>query len=79
VATNGVRYATENDREILDVLTTIRHHTSLDKAGRLLTVNNGRVLRTARAMTALFADIPEAVANTRIVSDRLELRSTISA
>ena len=72
VATNGVRYATENDREILDVLTTIRHHTSLDKAGRLLTVNNGRALRTARAMTALFADIPEAVANTRIVSDRLE-------
>ena len=72
MATNGVRYATENDREILDVLTTIRHHTSLDKAGRLLTVNNGRVLRTARAMTALFADIPEAVANTRIVSDRLE-------
>ncbi len=60
VATNGVRYATENDREILDVLTTIRHHTSLDEAGRLLTVNNGRALRTARAMAALFADIPEA-------------------
>jgi error-prone DNA polymerase len=34
VATNGVRYATEEEREILDVLTTIRHHTTLDQAGR---------------------------------------------
>jgi error-prone DNA polymerase len=72
VATNGVRYATENDREILDVLTTIRHHTSLDQAGRLLASNSSRSLRPAREMAALFADIPEAIANTRIVSDRLE-------
>jgi error-prone DNA polymerase len=68
VATNGVRYATEKDREILDVLTTIRHHTSLDKAGRLLSSNNSRSLRSMQC----FADIPEAIANTRIVSDRLE-------
>jgi error-prone DNA polymerase len=68
IATNGVRYATEKDREILDVLTTIRHHTSLDKAGRLLSSNNSRNLRRMQC----FADIPEAIANTRIVSDRLE-------
>jgi len=69
IATNGVRYATEKDREILDVLTTIRHHTSLDKAGRLLSPNSSRQLR---CMQSLFADIPEAIANTRLVSDRLE-------
>jgi error-prone DNA polymerase len=69
IATNGVRYATENDREILDVLTTIRHHTSLDQAGRLLSLNSSRQLR---CMQCLFADLPEAIANTRIVSDRLE-------
>jgi len=69
IATNGVRYATENDREILDVLTTIRHHTSLEKAGRLLSLNSARQLRCVQS---LFADIPEAIANTRIVSDRLE-------
>jgi error-prone DNA polymerase len=45
IATNGVRYATEKDREILDVLTTIRHHTSLDKAGRLLSQQYSRSLR----------------------------------
>jgi error-prone DNA polymerase len=72
IATNGVRYATEKDREILDVLTTIRHHTSLDQAGRLLTANASRSLRSAREMIALFSDIPEAIANTRIVSERLD-------
>ena len=72
VAANGVRCATEKDREILDVLTAIRHHTSLDGAGRLLTANDARSLRPACAMAALFRDIPEAIANTRIVSDRLD-------
>ncbi len=50
----------------------IRHHTTLDHAGRLLARNAARHLRTAREMAALFRDIPEAIANTRIVSDRLE-------
>ncbi len=72
VATNGVRYATEADREILDVLTTIRQHTSLDRAGRLLSCNDARGLRRTQCMAALFADLPEAIANTRLVSDRLE-------
>jgi error-prone DNA polymerase len=72
IAANGVRYATENDRELLDVFTTIRHHTSLDQAGRLLTQNASRSLRSAREMAVLFRDIPEAVVNTRIVSERLE-------
>jgi len=68
IATNGVLHATENDREILDVLTTIRHHTSLDKAGRLLCSNNSRNLRCMQC----FDDIPEALANTLLVSSRLE-------
>jgi error-prone DNA polymerase len=72
VATNGVRYATEKDREILDVLTSIRHHTTLDEAGRLLSSNTSRSLRTAAEMSALFRDLPEAIDNTRIVSDRIE-------
>ncbi len=71
IASNGVRYATEADRELLDVLIAIRHHTTLDKAGRLLAANAQRLLRSGRAMAALFRDIPEAIANTRIVSQRL--------
>jgi error-prone DNA polymerase len=72
IATNGVRCATAQDRELLDVFTSIRHHTTLDRAGRLLTTNSVRFLRSGREMTELFHDVPEAIANTRIVSDRLE-------
>ena len=72
IAANGVRYATENDREILDVFTAIRNGTTLERAGRLLTANAARHLRTSREMMALFRDLPDAIANTRIVSERLE-------
>ena len=72
IATNGVRHATPEDREILDVFTAIRHHTTLDLAGRLLTPNSSRHLRSAAEMATLFRDVPEAIANTGIVSSRLE-------
>jgi error-prone DNA polymerase len=71
IATNGVRYAIEKDRELLDVFTSIRCHTTLERAGRLLTANSARSLRTTREMAALFRDVPEAVVNTGIVSQRL--------
>ena len=72
IATNGVRYANTKEREILDVFTSIRHHTTLDRAGLLLAANSMRDLRPELQMAALFRDLPEAIANTRIVSDRLE-------
>lgn len=72
IATNGVRYAAEPDRELLDVFTAIRHHTTLDRAGRLLAANAQRLLRPAAEIAALFRDVPEAIANTGIVSHRLQ-------
>ncbi len=74
IATNGVRYATRYDREILDLFTAIRNHTELDHAGRLLAVNSQRHLRPAVTMTRLFHDLPEAVANTLELSSRLEFQ-----
>ena len=74
VATNGVRYATPHDREILDVFTAIRNHVDLDHAGRLLAVNNHRYLRSPAEMSALFRDLPEAIANTREISQRLNFQ-----
>ncbi len=71
LATNGVRYATQYEREILDVFTSIRHHVSLDQAGRLLQCNSQRQVRSARAMRRLFHDLPEALDNTLLVSQRL--------
>jgi len=72
LATNGVCYATPKDRELCDVLTAIRHHQTLMTAGRLLARNAERHLKTAEEMSALFADLPEAIANTRELSSRLE-------
>jgi len=72
VATNGVAYAAPAEREVLDVLTCIREHATLDRAGRLLNANSERHLKSARAMERLFSDLPEAMANTAELSSRLQ-------
>ena len=59
LATNGVRYATTYEREILDLFTAVRNHTELDHAGRFLAVNSQRHLRPAREMASLFRDVTE--------------------
>src|ERR1700760_3582107 len=48
-----------------------RHHTDLDRAGRLLALNNQRHLRPAHEMATLFRDMPDAIANTVELSSRL--------
>src|SRR5262249_32373355 len=72
LATNGVRHATPAEREILDVLTCVRTHTQLQTAGRLLARNAERLLKPAKEMHRLFADLPEAIANTMELSSRIE-------
>jgi error-prone DNA polymerase len=72
LATNGVAFATPAAREITDALTCLRHHTTLADAGRLLHRNAERYLKPARDMARLFADYPEAIRNTRALSERLE-------
>ena len=71
LATNGVSYATAAEREILDIFTCIRHHRQLENAGRLLSLNSERFLRTPAEMEQLFADLPEAIRNTANLSQRL--------
>ena len=72
VATNGVCHAQPAQREVLDVFTCIRHHRTLMNAGRLLTRNAERHLKSPEEMARLFADLPEAIANTEIISSRLQ-------
>jgi error-prone DNA polymerase len=71
VATNGVAYAAAARRPVLDVFTCLHHHRTLATAGRLLTKNSERHLKSAAAMAELFADLPEAIANTEALSARL--------
>jgi error-prone DNA polymerase len=72
LATNGVRYATTVERELLDVFTCIRNHTKLETAGRLLERNDERHLRSQAEMVELFSDLPEAIDNTGELSARLQ-------
>lgn len=72
LATNGPLHAQPEGREVADVFTCLRHHTHLDAAGRLLSVNDERHLKTAAEMTRLFADLPEAVENTVRLAGRLQ-------
>jgi error-prone DNA polymerase len=72
LATNGVSHAQPQQRELLDVFTCIRNHRSLATAGRLLTRNPERHLKTPAGMQLLFADLPEAIANTQTLSARLQ-------
>ncbi len=72
LATNGVRYAVPSEREIADVFTCIKHKRQLETAGRLLSQNCQRYSRDAKEMTHLFADLPEAIANTQQLASRLD-------
>jgi len=72
LATNNACYAGPRQRELLDVMTCIRNRVRLAGAGRLLSKNSERYLKTGPEMMRLFADLPEAIANTAELSSRLE-------
>ncbi|MBP7676622.1 MAG: PHP domain-containing protein, partial [Thermoanaerobaculia bacterium] len=71
VATNGTRYARRRDKDLFDVLTCIRNHTTVDSAGRLLEAGSERHLKGPEEMSALFADLPGAVGGAADLADRL--------
>src|SRR3989440_1425198 len=71
IATNGVQYAKPYGREVLDVFTCIREHTHFDAAGKLLSQNAERHLKSNREMRELFRDLPEAIENTSRLAERL--------
>jgi error-prone DNA polymerase len=72
LATNGVCYAAPAERQIADVFTCLTNKRRLDTAGRLLARNSERHIRGAEEMSKLFADLPQAIANTVELSSRLE-------
>lgn len=72
LATNGVLYATADDRHVLDALTCVKQKCTLDEAGQRLQINGERHVRTREEMIEIFQDLPEAVANTSELSAKLE-------
>ncbi|MCW1915529.1 PHP domain-containing protein [Luteolibacter sp. GHJ8] len=72
LASNAPLYAARENRLLADAFTCLRHHTSLDAAGLLLEPNGERHLKSPRQMTALFADLREALENTLELSERID-------
>ncbi len=72
IASNAVRYARARDKELHDVMTCIRHHTTLDRAGSLLAAQRRRHFLGAGAMERLFPDLPGALAASAELSQRLD-------
>ena len=74
LATNGAQYAVPAQRAVLDVFTCAREHTHLDAAGRLLSANAERHLKSAAKMARLFRDLPEAIDQTVALAERLQFQ-----
>jgi error-prone DNA polymerase len=71
VAVNDVHYHCATRRPLQDVLTCIRHGTTIDEAaGRLLFINAERRLKSAEEMSTLFHRWPEAVARSVEIAER---------
>ncbi len=64
IATNDVMMHTPERRALADVLTCIREKTTLEAAGRLTQANAERHLKDPREMARLFAEAPDAIAET---------------
>ena len=72
LATNDVHYHAPERRALQDVMTAIRHKTSVAAAGHLLHPNAERHLKSPQEMQRLFARWPHAIAAAREVADRCQ-------
>jgi error-prone DNA polymerase len=70
VATGNTHYLHPPQREVHDVLTCIRHHTTLEDAGALLRPNSEYHLRSPQEMSDLFTTIPTALENSLRIAER---------
>ncbi|MFC3099339.1 error-prone DNA polymerase [Altererythrobacter lauratis] len=69
LATNDVHYHAPDRRPLQDVMTAIRHKTTVAAAGHLLHANAERHLKAPEEMQALFARWPHAITAAREVAD----------
>jgi len=69
LATNDVHYHAPQRRALHDVMTAIRHKTTVEAAGYLFYPNAERYLKSPAEMQRLFARWPHAIAAAREVAD----------
>ncbi len=65
IASNDVAYHEPDRHMVLDVVTCIREHLTLEEAGQLVSVNAERHLKSPAEMARLFAEHADAIAQTQ--------------
>ena len=70
VATNNVHIPLYRRGPLQDVLVAIREHATLDACAGSLRGNREHVLKAPKEMQRLFADLPEAITETRRIAER---------
>lgn len=70
VVTNDVQFHVPQRRRLHDVLACVRMHSTLDEAGTRLSPNSERHLKSMADISALFADLPDAVARSMEIAER---------
>ncbi len=76
VATSDVHYLTTEDRLAHEVLLNIRANKTLNDPDHRVFDGEGYHFRSGEEMEPLFAEFPEAIANTRRIADRCSLELT---
>ena len=74
LVTNDVHYATPRGRLVHDVLTCLRHQTTLDAAGTLLRPNGEWYLKRPQKVAHRWRHYPEGIAATRAVAEQCAFR-----
>ncbi|MBN2647225.1 MAG: DNA polymerase III subunit alpha [Thiotrichales bacterium] len=77
VASNDVRFASEDDFEAHEVRTCIHDGFVLEDPKRPKRYSPQQYLRSSAEMVELFADVPEAIANTHEIAKRCTLNLTL--
>jgi error-prone DNA polymerase len=70
VATNNVHYHVRERHRLQDVLVAIKHRTTLESSHTLRRPNSEFYLKSPQEMARLFADCPEALANSLRIAER---------
>ncbi len=71
VATNDVHYIEKADAEMQDVLMCIQMKKQLDDPKRMKFETNEFYFKTGDQMAELFPNLPRAIANTRVIADKV--------
>ncbi len=71
VATNDVHYLNKEDWEMQDVLMCIQTKRTLDDPSRMKMQTHEFYMKSGDEMAALFPNLPEAIANTRVIADKV--------